>query len=77
MGELASLSPLQCKECPFLCCNEQSTCYNCHCYLDLSLQLDDYCDGIYKSPVECPLKTGLIITIKESKGRLYIGNSYQ
>jgi hypothetical protein len=65
---------LCCDICPFIDCYEKGTGYQCHCYMDNSIELDGYCDN-ETSPVNCPLKTGLIVQVSMSRdGDLILGN---
>ena len=76
MSELCSIEPFQCDKCPFLDCYEKGTCYQCKCYLDNDLKLEDHCD--YKTaPTNCPLLDGRIISVRVEDDNLVIGMDYQ
>lgn len=67
---------LCCDICPFLDCYEKGTCYECNCFIDDSIKVENHCD--HKTiPDKCPLMTGLRVTISASKdGELLVGNGY-
>lgn len=68
---------LNCKECPFLKCYEEGTCYQCYCYMDLSLRLESQCDDETLHP-DCPLMKGLNVRIYASEdGNLMIRNDWK
>lgn len=76
MSILSNTQPLMCDTCPFLDCYEQGTCYQCKCFLDESIKVECHCD--HKTyPSDCPLKSGMIVTIIETDGKLVIGRDYQ
>jgi hypothetical protein len=68
-----NVGKLCCDICPFINCYEKGSCYECNCFLDDSIELDDYCDN-KTSPEKCPLKTGLIVIVSMSRdGDLLMG----
>ena len=71
MSLSSTCEPLECRSCPFMKCEEKDTCYNCECFLDTTLNLDNFCD-YGKYPLGCLLLDGQIITIKVEKGHLII-----
>ncbi|MCK5613795.1 hypothetical protein KAR91_68660 [Candidatus Pacearchaeota archaeon] len=78
MSKLSEIvGKLYCNICPFITCEEAGACYNCHCFIDEDIDLENYCDDPVVHP-ECPLMTGLIITVsKTDNDELKIGKSYQ
>ena len=76
MSILFSHELLACDTCPFLSCYERGTCYQCKCYIDGDIDIQDHCD-CKTCPSECPIKNGMIITIEEQDGKLAIGRSYK
>ena len=76
MSILSNTTPLMCDTCPFFNCYEQGTCYECKCFLDKSIEVEYHCD--HKTyPLDCPLKNGMIVIIKEIDGKLIIGKDYR
>jgi len=76
MSVLSSIEPLMCDKCPFLDCYEKGTCYECNCHLDNDVNVENHCD--HKTyPPDCPLRNGMVISIKEEDGKLVIGKDYQ
>jgi hypothetical protein len=71
-----NMGKIACSTCPLMNCVDQGSCYNCYCSLDEGIELDDLCDQVKVHP-ECPLITGLIVTIYVDKGDLIRGKSYQ
>jgi len=71
MSLLSAVQPLMCDTCPFLKKKKKGTCYNCYCYLDKTINLDDHCDN-KTYPIDCPLTDGRVVTIKAENGHLLI-----
>ena len=76
MSIQSTSKPLMCDNCPFLDCYEKGTCYECKCSLDESIYVECHCDN-KTYPSICPLRNGMVITIKEMDGKLIIGRDYQ
>ncbi len=76
MSLISSCEPLNCDSCPFLDCYEKGSCYQCYCFLNKTIDLDDHCD--HKTyPLDCPLLDGMVMEIKVIDGNLLIGHDHQ